>query len=370
MAETELIPVANPRANNLRHAYAIRQAMERVLQSNSYILGPELQAFEEEFAAWLGLPHCIGVASGTDAVALALRSCGVGAGDEVITVSLTAVATVAAIEQIGAIPVLVDVDPLSRCLDPALLPAALTSRTRAILPVHLYGQPAAMSEIMQFAEQHGLMVVEDCAQAHGAEINGRKVGCFGHAAAFSFYPTKNLGAIGDGGAVVTSDTERAATCRALRQYGWQERFVSSLPGINSRLDELQAAILRVKLPFLAEDNQARHSIAKLYCQAMTATDLTPPPQIIGSTHAMHLFVLTCGQREPLRVWLQQQGIGTAIHYPQPVHLQPAYCGRLMGASQLPVTEQLTDSILTLPLYPSLEQSAVDRICNALGSWSR
>lgn len=368
MASHDLIPVADPKNDSLRYEAALQESMGRVLRSGHYILGPEVESFEQEFAAWIGVKHAIGVASGTDAVALALKSCGIASGDEVITVSLTAVATVAAIEQIGAIPVLVDVDPVSRCLDPSLLPAVVTPRTKAILPVHLYGQPAPMPEIMQFAGQHGLIVVEDCAQAHGAAINGQNVGSFGHTAAFSFYPTKNLGALGDGGAVVTNQDDMADTCRALRQYGWKERFISATPGINSRLDELQAAILRVKLPFLAEDNKIRRRIAEKYQQTLHNSSIIPPAMIADTLHAMHLFVVESPQRDTMRTSLQQQGIATALHYPAPIHLQPAYCGRIRGGANLPVTERLTERILTLPLYPSLAEAKVNRICDALQAW--
>lgn len=371
MATPDLIPVADPKGDTLRHQAAIQQAIERVLHSGHYILGPEVQAFEEEFAAWLHVQHCIGVASGTDALALALRSCGVQPGDEVITVSLTAVATVAAIEQIGAVPVFADVDTLTRCLDPALLPALLTRHTRAIVPVHLYGQPAPMPAIMDFAAEHGLMVVEDCAQAHGAEIAGQRVGSFGHAAAFSFYPTKNLGAIGDGGAVVTRQNDVADTCRALRQYGWKERFISAVPGVNSRLDELQAAILRLKLPFLADGNQRRRQISEHYRTAMAGSDLVPPASIAGIVHAMHLFVTEAPKRDLLRTFLQALGISTALHYPLPIHRQPAYQGRIRGNDHLPVTDLLSERIVTLPLFPSLPDESVNRICAALhefGQW--
>ncbi|QOX80744.1 DegT/DnrJ/EryC1/StrS family aminotransferase [Trichlorobacter lovleyi] len=362
------IPVANPLLDSMRHEAVIRAAMGRVLTSGDYILGPEVLAFEQEFATWLGVDHCIGVASGTDAVALALRSCGVQPGDEVITVSLTAVATVAAIQQIGAVPVFADIDPLTRCINPSLLPLLVSDRTKAIVPVHLYGQPAPMPDIMRIAAQYGLWVVEDCAQAHGAAIANQKVGSFGHAAAFSFYPTKNLGALGDGGAVVTSLTDVADTCRALRQYGWQERFISSLPGINSRLDELQAAILRIKLPFLTDDNHKRNLIAAQYRSALHGTDITTPPLIANTAHAMHLFVVECPQRDKFRKFLLEHQIATALHYPQAVHQQPAYRGCIRGGENLPITETLTQRIVTLPLFPSLPESSVTKICAALEAW--
>jgi dTDP-4-amino-4,6-dideoxygalactose transaminase len=368
VSHVDLIPVADPKGDNLRYAKAIQEVMERVLHSGTYILGSEVLAFEQEFAAWTGVRHAIGVGNGTDALALALRSCGVGKGDEVITVSLTAVATVAAIEQIGAVPVFVDIDPQTRCLDPALLTPLLTQRTKAIMPVHLYGQPAPMPAIMHFAAEHDLMVVEDCAQAHGAEIAGQRVGSFGHAAAFSFYPTKNLGAIGDGGAVVTNQDDLAEACRALRQYGWKERFISCIPGINSRLDELQAAILRVKLPLLTDDNQQRRQIGELYRSAMAGSDLIPPVQISGTMHAMHLFVAEAPNRDELRTFLHGLGIATALHYPQPVHRQPAYRGRITGGANLPATDTATERIVTLPLFPSLDSQHVKRICDALTAW--
>lgn len=363
------IPVADPHAQFLAHEDGIRAAIDRVLNSGRYILGDEVRLFEEEFASFLGARYCIGVASGTDALALALRSVGVESGDEVITVSHTAVATVAAIEQIGAIPVFGDIDPETRCLAPTALDACVTQKTKALVPVHIYGQPAPMHELMATAKQYGLKLVEDCAQAHGASIHGQKVGTFGDAAAFSFYPTKNLGAIGDGGAVVTNTPQVKETCKWLREYGWRERYISSFAGINSRLDEIQAAIIRVKLPRLEKDNSRRREIARRYSAALAGkSGVCVPAEISGTVHAMHLYVLEYPDRETLRKVLSDEGIGTALHYPQPVHLQPAYAGRIRGGDLLPETESLYRRILSLPMYPELSDEQVGRVCAALSLW--
>ena len=364
-----LIPVANPIAQFDSHRSAIEQAIERFLASGRYVLGPEVEAFEKEFAAFVGTSFCVGVANGTDALALALRASGVSAGDEVITVSHSAVATVAAIEQISAIPVFADIDPASRCLNPAAIEPLLSPKTKAIVPVHIYGQPAAMDEIVSIARRHGLKIVEDCAQAHGAKSQDRHVGTWGDAAAFSFYPTKNLGALGDGGAVVTNSAEVAERVRMLRQYGWKERYISSIPGVNSRLDELQAAVLRAKLPSLASDNARRREIAATYCEAIDPTKLTPPKTVPGTLHAMHLFVVESAQRAELQDFLEGEGVATAIHYPQPIHLQPAYRSRIRGGNNLPATEALYQRILTLPMFPELTADEVEKVCDALRRWS-
>jgi len=364
-----LIQTTDLAASFMVHAGPVREAVERVLQSGWYILGCEVTAFEEEFASYCGVAHGVGVASGTDAVALALKGCGVQPGDEVITVSHTAVATVAAIEQIGAIPVFVDIDPVSRCMNPDLIAPLLSEKLRAIVPVHIYGQPADMSKIMQIAHTHGLKVVEDCAQAHGAEIEGKKVGSFGDAAAFSFYPTKNLGALGDGGAIVTNSPDIYHRCRVLREYGWEKRYISSVAGVNSRLDELQAAILRVKLPCLDTENKRRREIADCYSQALqSSSSITPPAAVPGTEPAMHLYVVECEQRERLVQYLKAEGIATACHYPVAVHQQPAYRERIRGSEKLPATEYLYRHLLTLPMYPQLSEDQVQTICNALQSW--
>lgn len=362
----KMIPVANPLAQYHGCSKEIQAAISRVLENGHYILGPEVEAFEKEFASFIGVEYAFGVGSGTDALVIALKACGVQPGDEVVTVSMTAVATVAAIELIGALPVFVDIDPLTRCMNPSLIEAQITGRTRAIIPVHLYGQPASMHEICRIAKKHGLAVIEDCAQAHGAMIEERRVGTFGDIAAFSFYPTKNLGAIGDGGAVVTSSTELAEKCRLLRQYGWKERYVSEIPGMNTRLDELQAAILRVKLARLDADNARRRLIADAYTESTNRQILVPPPIVSGTTPVMHLYVPECQQnRESIMNKLAESGISTAIHYPQPVHLQPAYLGRCQGSKKLPITESVSTRILSLPMYPELTEQQISRICKAL-----
>lgn len=366
----ECIPVADPGALVSAAREDLHTAIERVLDSGRYVLGEEVDRFEEEWARYVGVRFCVGVGNGTDAVALALRAVGVEPGDEVITVSLSAVATVAAIEQIGAVPVFTDVAPETRCLDPDRLEHVISPRTRAIVPVHLYGQPAPMERILAIARRHRLRVVEDCAQAHGAEINGRKVGGWGDAGAFSFYPTKNLAAIGDGGAIVTDHPDVAATARALRQYGWRERYVSARPGVNSRLDEIQAAVLRVQLPKLDDWNRRRNAIAARYGEAIRGHSLIPPSHIHGTVHAMHLFVVESNERERLRTFLQSEGIGTAVHYPMAIHQQPAYAGRVRGAGTLPVTESLCRRILTLPMGPHLRESQVDGVCGTLRAWCR
>lgn len=366
--DLDTIPMTNLASQFRALEGEITAAIGRVLGSGWYILGPEVSAFEREFADFCGVAHCVGVASGTDAVALALKSCGVQPGDEVVTVSHTAVATVAAIEQIGAIPVFVDIDPVSRCMDPTAIAEVITDKTTALVPVHIYGQPAAMPEIMQVAQQYGLKVVEDCAQAHGAAIGDRRVGSFGDAAAFSFYPTKNLGALGDGGAVVSNSLEIAERCRWLRQYGWKERYISSLPGLNSRLDELQAAVLRVRLPRLERDNARRREIAGRYNQAITGGLLTAPAFVPGTLHAMHLYVLETERREELEQFLVARRVCTARHYPLPIHLQPAYQNRIRGGGNLSVTERLCGRILSLPMCPELEPYQIDCVCRALGEF--
>lgn len=360
---------ANPLASYLAHREEIDDAVRRVLGSGRYILGKETQAFEQEFAAYLGVKHAVGVGSGTDALHLALRACGIGPGDEVITTSHTAVATVAAIELAGATPVLVDIDPKTYTLDVSCLEAALSSRTKAVLPVHLYGHPAAMPAILEIARKHGLRVIEDCAQSHGAAINGIKTGAWGDIAAFSFYPTKNLGAFGDGGTIVTNDSSLREKTRLLREYGWSERYVSSVPGMNSRLDELQSAMLRVKLKHLDQDNQQRQVLAQQYLSMLAGSCLRLPMTAPGAFHSYHLFVVAHQQRNKLKEFLQARGIGCAIHYPVPVHLQPAYSERLR-LQPLPNTEKAVRQVLSLPLYPELSPTDASRVTTTILDWIR
>jgi dTDP-4-amino-4,6-dideoxygalactose transaminase len=369
MSHTPLsILQANPHASYLAYQSEIDEAIHRVLNSGWYILGKEVSAFEEEFAAFIGAPHAIGVGNGTDALELALRACGIGSRDEVITVSHTAVATVAAIELVGAIPVFVDIETGSYLMDPQQIEAALSPRTKAILPVHLFGRPANLPAIVEIARKHGLRLIEDCAQSHGASLHGVKTGAWGDVAAFSFYPTKNLGALGDGGMVVTRDSHLSEQIRQLREYGWKQRYVSDQPGMNSRLDEMQAAILRVKLDHLGQDNERRVRLARVYLDALKGSCLRLPADSPDSVHAWHLFVVAHQRRDELLVFLRERGIGTGIHYPVPVHLQPAYRNRLSLRLPLPNTEKAATQVLSLPLYPELPIESVKRVLEAVLEW--
>ncbi len=357
------IPQADPGANYRAHRAEIDAAIARTLESGRYILGPEVEAFEAEFAAYCGVAHASGVGSGTEALTLALRAVGVGPGDEVITVAHTAVATVAAIEAAGARPVLVDVDPVFYTLDPARLDAAITTRTRAVIPVHLYGQPADLAPIRDWTRRHGLWLIEDAAQAHGAIYHGRRVGSWGDLACFSFYPTKNLGALGDGGMVVTDNADLAERVRLLRQYGWRVRYISHIPGTNSRLDELQAAVLRVKLRYLEVENERRRALARRYTSLLAGSDVIPPTERPDACHVYHLYVIRYARRDQLRAALHSQGIGSTVHYPVPVHLQPAYSHLRLGRAALPVSEGLSREVLSLPLYPEMSEEEVERVAS-------
>ncbi|HKZ84802.1 MAG TPA: DegT/DnrJ/EryC1/StrS family aminotransferase [Anaerolineae bacterium] len=358
------IPAANPQAQYAAHRAEIDSAIARVLDAGHYILGEETRAFEREFAEYVGVEHAIGAGSGTEALHLALRACGIGPGDEVVTVSHTAVATVAAIELAGAAPVLVDIDPHAYTLDPQQLEPAFTPRTKAVIPVHLYGAPADIESIVSIARRHGLKVIEDCAQAHGATYRGRRVGSWGDIAAFSFYPTKNLGAIGDGGLVATSDAHLAERARLLREYGWSERYVSSIAGWNSRLDELQAAILRVKLRHLDADNARRRELAAIYDE-MLPPGVRKPAAPDRCVHVYHLYVIRHPRRDLLAAYLRDKNIGTGIHYPVPIHLQPAYRGRLAVAGALPETERAAREVLSLPIYPELTTDQARQVAEAI-----
>lgn len=368
----EPILQTNPKANYLAHKEAIDDAIARVLDSGWYILGKEVDAFEREFAGYLGVKHAVAVASGTDALHLALRACGVGRGDFVLTVSHTAVATAAAIALCGAAPVFVDIAPDTYTMDPNSLEEAIRGfsegRLKAVVPVHLYGHPAEMGAILEVAERHGLRVVEDCAQSHGARYRRKLTGTLGHVAAFSFYPTKNLGALGDGGMVVTDDPELAETIRLLREYGWKERYISVVEGMNSRLDELQAAILRVKLTHLDAENGSRRSLAAIYDSLLSETGLILPKTKTGATHVYHQYVIRTSRRDNLKTHLREKGIGTLIHYPVPVHLQPAYSGRLKGAKQLENTENIAGQILSLPMFPEMGEEQVRAVAREVQRW--
>ena len=366
------IPQTDPYANYRAHQAEIDAAVKRVLDSGRYILGEEVDALEREFAEFVGAAHAVGVASGTDALELALRACGVGPGDLVFTVAHTAVATVAAIELTGAMPVLVDIDPHSYTMDANCLREALrdhpSGRPRAVVPVHLYGYPADMPAICQIGKEHGLYVVEDCAQAHGARIDGRSVATWGHMASFSFYPTKNLGALGDGGAVVSGDAELAEKVRGLREYGWCERYVSETAGGNSRLDPLQAAILRAKLPHLDAENARRISHAVRYGELLAEVKIGLPVVRSGVQHVYHQFVIRTAQRDALREYLRDCGVSSAIHYPVPIHRQPAYAGRVTIAGELRHSDAAAGEILSLPMYPELTLTSVDTVAQRILEW--
>lgn len=362
-----LLP-ADPKANYLAHADEIKAAIDRVLQSGTYILGPEVDAFEREFAAYCGVEYCISVANGTDAIELALRALGIGPGDRVATVANTVTATISAIQQIGAQPVFVEVNPDTMVMDHRALDRSFAhedGRIKAVVPVHLYGHPAPMPEIMRIAEAHNVPVVEDCAQAHGAAIAGHKVGSWGAYSAFSFYPTKNLGALGDGGAVLTQDSGRAERLRLARQYGWKTRYVAETPGRNSRLDELQAAILRVKLRYLDVENAARRALAERYLESLDAAPLRLPGVEEGAFHVYHQFAIRHPGRDALKDYLHQRGIGCGVLYPVPIHRQPAYMDRSLT---LPYTERACAEVLCLPCHPGLTAADVDNICTAILSW--
>ena len=367
-----MIPQANPGAGYRALKPEIDAAVARALSSGWYILGNELRAFEAEFAAWLGVPSVIGCGNGTDAIALALRGLGVGPGATVVTVSHTAVATVAAIEMTGATPLLIDIDPVHYTMDPDALRLVLEEPPpglppiRAVVAVHLYGQPVDLDRILPLCRQHNVALIEDCAQAHGARLHGKRVGTFGDAATFSFYPTKNLGALGDGGAVAVSDPDLATRIAALRQYGWHQHYISDEVGVNSRLDEIQAAILRVKLTHLDAQNARRAAIAGVYSGVLGDGALRPPHVRDGVTHVFHLYVTRSAERDRFQAVLKTAGIGTGIHYPMPVHLQPAYIGRIaLGPSGCPETEAAAREILSLPLYPELTDGDVATVCAAL-----
>jgi len=367
-----MIPQTSPLANYLANQPALDEAIQRVLRAGRYILGDETTAFERQFADSIGVPYAVGVGNGTEALHLALRALGIGPGDEVITVSHTAVATVAAVEMNGATPALVDIHPESYTMNAALLDKALSGRTKAIVPVHLYGQPCDLEQIIHFANRHDLFVVEDCAQSHGALYQQRRTGAWGHAAAFSFYPTKNLGCLGDGGAITTRDRSLYEKLRALRQYGWDQNRISQAAGWNSRLDELQAAVLRVKLAHLEESNQRRIQIARSYHELLgRIPELILPSPTAGTIHVYHQYVVRCpdnSTREHLMHFLLEQGIQTAVHYPFPVHVQPAYAHRLPGWHSLPVTEEVCPRILSLPLYPELTDEEVGQVAEAIASF--
>lgn len=360
-----MIPFFDYRPQLQRLRREIDDAVRRVLESGRLILGPEGAAFENEFANYVGAAGAVGVNSGTDALTLALRALEIGPGDEVLTVANAGVPPVAAIRATGAMPRFVDVAPHTLLLDPDSLEQARTERTRCVIPVHLYGRPSPMVPILEFAARHGLSVVEDCAQAHGARIGGRHVGTFGTFGCFSFYPTKNLGAFGDAGAVVGDDRALLDRVRQLRMYGFDEDRSAHHEGLNSRMDEIQAAVLRVKLAHLAEDLATRCESASAYYLGLRDTDLPLPAPGQGVSHAYHLFVIRTPDRGRLVQALERRGIGYGLHYPDPVHLMPAYAFLGYSAGQLPETEEACRQVLSLPLYPGLSGEEIGSVVEAV-----
>jgi dTDP-4-amino-4,6-dideoxygalactose transaminase len=360
-----VIPYFDPRPEYRRLKDEIDAAVARVLDSGRLILGPEVAAFETEFASWVGSPAGVGAASGTDALILALRALGVRPGDEVLTVANAGVPPVAAVRAVGARPRFADVDPASLLIDPAALEPALTPATRVVMPVHLYGRPVDVQPILEFASAHGLPVVEDCAQGHGARLSGRHVGTFGAIGCFSFYPTKNLGACGDGGLCVTADPELEQRLRRLRVYGLEPDGRARVEGLNSRLDELQAAILRVKLRHLDRAMAERRRLARLYLDHLDGSSLLLPEEPRGVDHAFHLFVIRGANRASLTERLDAAGIGYGLHYPEPVHLMEGYAPPGSGPGSLPVTEQACRSVLSLPLYHGMKASTIERVARVL-----
>jgi dTDP-4-amino-4,6-dideoxygalactose transaminase len=341
------------------------EVFRRVLRKSSFILGPEVVAFEKEFAAYAGASDCIAVNNGTTALQLVLAGLGIGPGDEVITVANTFIATAEAISAVGARPVFVDVDPVSYTMDPQLVEAAITPKTKALLPVHLYGQAADVDALLEIARRHNLHLVEDACQAHGASYKGRKAGSLGVAGCFSFYPGKNLGCLGEGGAVVTSNPELAQRMRMLRDHGSVKKYEHSLPGYNFRLEGLQGGFLSVKLPHLDRWNARRREVAKLYHELLSDTSLGLPVEMGWGEHVYHLYVIQADDREALRLALNAAGVECGLHYPVPLHLQAAYADLGYEKGRFPVSEHLSSHILSLPMHPFITDEEVKRVASVL-----
>jgi dTDP-4-amino-4,6-dideoxygalactose transaminase len=343
----------------------IDQAIARVLDSCQFVLGPEVADFEREFAAYSGTSECIAMNSGTSALHLALLAAGIGPGDEVVTVPFTFVASVATILYAGAKPVLVDIEPRTFNMNPAALEPAISPRTKAIVPVHLYGHPADMDPILEVARKHNLVVIEDAAQAHGAKYKGRSAGSIGDIACFSFYPAKNLGAYGEGGAVTTSNPEYARTIRMLRDWGQDHKYHHLLHGYNYRMEGFQGAILRVKLRHLESWTETRRAIVKTYNERLAGADVVRPTEMPWARHVYHLYTLRADNRDALHAALLNEGIQTGIHYSTPVHLQPAYAALGYGPGSFPESEKAAREVLSLPLYPELSDSQIEDVAKAV-----
>jgi len=363
--QTPQVPFVDLAAQYCAIADEINETTSRVIQKADFILGREVRLFEEEFAAFSEARYAVGVDSGTSALELALRAYDIGPGDEVITAANSFIASALAISHAGATPVLVDVDPFTHTIDVTGIERAITPRTKAILPVHLYGHPAHMDPIRQLAEQHGLIVIEDACQAHGARYKGRRAGSLGHAAAFSFYPGKNLGAYGDGGMVVTNDADIRKRLEMLRNYGQEEKYHHLTQGFNRRLDTLQAAVLRVKLKYLEKWNAARRWQAELYHRLLAGTALVLPSEAVGAQSVWHLYVIRTEHRDKLKQYLASRGIAAGIHYPVPIHLQPAYRNLGYKRGSFPVTEQYAQRILSLPMYAELTPELIEYVSKTI-----
>jgi dTDP-4-amino-4,6-dideoxygalactose transaminase len=343
----------------------VLSVLAEICESTSFAQGPATSEFEAKFAVYCGVDHCVSLNSGTSALHLALRCLDVGLGDEVVTVSMTFIATAWAISYVGATPVFVDVDPVRRTMDPVKLEAAITPRTKAIIPVHLYGMPAEMDRIMAIAERHGLPVIEDAAQAHGAKYRGKRVGQFGQIACFSFYPSKNLGAYGEGGALLTNDTRIAQRAHSLRDHGQSQKYLHDEIGYNYRMDSLQAAVLSIKLKHLDGWNTARNERARYYSQLLKDSSFKLPAHVPDSECVWHCYVIETPQRDRVRSALQDAGIQTAVHYPVPVHLQKPYAHLGYQPGDLPMTEALCEQCLSLPIYPELSKEKISRVASVL-----
>ncbi len=360
-----MVPFLDLKAINLGHRDALQASFDRVLDSGWYILGAEVTGFEAEYADFCQARHCIGVANGLDALMLALRAMDVGPGDEVIVPANTYIATWLAVSQVGAVPVPVEPDPATFNIDPARIAAAITPRTRVILPVHLYGQPVDMAPVLEIARRHGLRVLEDAAQAHGARLRGQRLGAHGDAVAWSFYPGKNLGALGDGGAVTTDDPALAERLRVLRNYGSRIKYHNEVAGFNSRLDELQAAFLRAKLPQLDAENRRRAEIAEHYLDGLAGLGLELPQAPAFAQCAWHVFVIRHPARDALAAALREAGIGTVIHYPVPPHRQPAYAALGLPEGALPISEAIHAEVLSLPIGPTQTDAQTAQVVAAV-----
>jgi dTDP-4-amino-4,6-dideoxygalactose transaminase len=348
----------------------LNEAIQRVMDRSDFALGQDVSLFEEEFAEFCGTQHAVGLGSGLAALELSLRALGIGPGDEVIVPAHTFMATAASVSFAGARPVLVDVDQNTYNVDAGLLGEAITPRTRAIIPVHLYGLPADMDAVLALADRHGLFVIEDACQAHGALYKGRRAGSLGHAAAFSFYPTKNLGGCGDGGIMVTDDAAVAEKVRAMRNCGQLRKYVHELPPFNHRMDTLQAAILRVKLRYLSDWIEDRRRNAAFYTELLAGSDVVTPVESVEAMHVYHLYVIRSSRRDALLAHLHEKGIGAAIHYPVPVHLQPFYSDDGFYRGQFPVTERVCDQVLSLPMFPELTAEQVEYVVAEVNGFAR